>query len=367
MDRVKRPMNSFMVWSVNRRKILSQEYPNTPNTELSKRLGEEWRVLEKSDKTPYVKIADELLAKHKSDNPGYKWQQKKPRESQNPKKKQRKSKKMKLVGGAYSMPSMSTGGPASSTSASHHAGAAVAQPPSQIILQQAQPGQPMATMAANSIPVSNITSPATALSFNGTNLITSGQQPGINYIFPKAIQGIHYAPLVQSQYQPTQLALTPQGLPALPIQVVATNPEMFQQQRNTTAITTIARPVVSPTITTKNSAECSSSVSPAPSTPVRPTPLQADTLAVQKSMSSTDSSSTSGISSMSELASPQPILEMPSSSKAQSTPHISSQFSPTTPLPMMQVCTPPRGKVGGGGGPSGEGPINYRIAGNFSG
>lgn len=342
-DHIKRPMNAFMVWSKQRRKELAQENPRMHNSELSKRLGSEWKALSDGEKRPYIEEAKRIREQHMVDHPGYRYR---PR---------RKPKNLiKRVGSAYSMPNISAGGPTSTTSAYH---AAAGQQPLQILtLQQAQPGHPssMATTAVSSIPVNNITSPATALSINAGGLITNTQPTGINYIIPK---GIPYGSILQPQYQTTQLAtLTPQGLSTqgltgvVPIQVMATTADLLQQQqqRNTTLISTMARPVLSPTITTKTSAETSSALSSIPSTLVRPIPVQADSLAVQKNMSGTDSSSTSGISSLSESTSPQPMPEMLCSitSKTQSNPQISSQFSPTTALPMMQVYSPTGGPMG---------------------
>lgn len=341
-DHIKRPMNAFMVWSKQRRKELAQENPRLHNSELSKRLGTEWKALSDSEKRPYIDEAKRIREQHMVDHPGYRYR---PR---------RKPKNLiKRVGSAYSLPNISAGGPTSTTSGYH---TAAGQQPLQILtLQQAQPlpGQPMSSMATmatqvpavSTIPVNSITSPA--LSINASGLISNVQQPGINYIIPKTIP---YTSILQPQYQTTQFAmLAPQGLSGtpgnltgvVPIQVMGTTTELRQQQRSNTFITTMARPSLSPTIT-KTSAETSSVVSTVPSALVRPTPLPAECLMVQKSMSGTDSSSTSGISSMSESASPQPMPEMPYviTSKTQSNPHISSQLSPTTAFPMMQVYSP---------------------------
>lgn len=70
-DHIKRPMNAFMVWSKDRRKALAQDNPRMHNSELSKRLGSEWKALSESEKRPFIDKAKEIRDKHMEEHPGY--------------------------------------------------------------------------------------------------------------------------------------------------------------------------------------------------------------------------------------------------------------------------------------------------------
>ena len=81
-------MNSFMVWSREKRCEILKKHPGINNAVVSKTLGAAWKNLSEEDKKPYVYEARRLAEQHRDDHPEYKYR---------PRRKKSRSKAMKSV------------------------------------------------------------------------------------------------------------------------------------------------------------------------------------------------------------------------------------------------------------------------------
>eukprot|EP00118_Oscarella_pearsei_P010285 m.62566 g.62566 ORF g.62566 m.62566 type:complete len:392 (+) comp35079_c0_seq1:132-1307(+) len=70
-QRVKRPMNAFMVWARQHRPEMARAYPELSNSEISSRLGARWNELTPEQKQPYFDEAQRLKMEHQRAHPDW--------------------------------------------------------------------------------------------------------------------------------------------------------------------------------------------------------------------------------------------------------------------------------------------------------
>jgi hypothetical protein len=80
-DRVRRPMNAFMIYSQTARKAMAKYYPTLSYRKLSKALGKIWRVLDPAEKKPFIDEAQRLRILHKREHPDFKFTSNKKRKA----------------------------------------------------------------------------------------------------------------------------------------------------------------------------------------------------------------------------------------------------------------------------------------------
>ncbi|KAL3290368.1 hypothetical protein HHI36_023710 [Cryptolaemus montrouzieri] len=72
-DRIRRPMNAFMIFSKRHRALVHQRHPNQDNRTVSKILGEWWYALAPERKKKYHELASEVKEAHFKAHPEWKW------------------------------------------------------------------------------------------------------------------------------------------------------------------------------------------------------------------------------------------------------------------------------------------------------
>lgn len=90
-EKIKRPLNAFILWSKKRRRVIANENPQMHNFDISRKLGLEWQKLSEEEKGLYFEEAKKLKEEHKQQYPDYKYQ---------PRKREKANKRGKMLHGA---------------------------------------------------------------------------------------------------------------------------------------------------------------------------------------------------------------------------------------------------------------------------
>ena len=72
-DRVRRPMNAFMLYSQTARKVMAKAYPTLSYRKLSKVLGKIWKLMDPEEKKPFIEEAERIRILHKQQHPNFKF------------------------------------------------------------------------------------------------------------------------------------------------------------------------------------------------------------------------------------------------------------------------------------------------------
>ena len=80
-DKIRRPMNAFMIFSKRHRPLVHQKHPNQDNRTVSKILGEWWYALGQEEKQQYHDLALQVKEAHFKAHPEWRWCQKERRKS----------------------------------------------------------------------------------------------------------------------------------------------------------------------------------------------------------------------------------------------------------------------------------------------
>lgn len=76
-EKIKRPLNAFILWSKKRRRVIANENPQMHNFDISRKLGLEWQKLSEEEKALYFEEAKKLKEEHRQQYPDYKYQPRK--------------------------------------------------------------------------------------------------------------------------------------------------------------------------------------------------------------------------------------------------------------------------------------------------